>query len=48
VRRISRWFRETRLLMTSVVHVDPGVELSPETNNVQPKPSSPVFVVAHQ
>jgi hypothetical protein len=28
--------------MTSVVHVDPGVELSPETNNVQPKPSSPV------
>jgi hypothetical protein len=28
--------------MASVVHVDPGVELSPETNNPQPTPSSPI------
>jgi hypothetical protein len=28
--------------MASVVHVDPGVELSPETSNPQPTPSSPI------
>lgn len=30
--------------MSSVVHVDPGVELAPEANAPQPKPSSPVSV----